>query len=300
MADEKQMALSKTDLSRSSFRGSGSQFRTDRLLLGKGPFGMVPGQEAQIVEKIVHVEDERTKQLNADLRSRLNEALMRLLIVSADNQRMSKKMVELQHGGRNAFDNQLLFDNNAFKAEITRLQQLLKDKEKEIEFVRDSEVRKSAVQSGDLSMRLALLTKENKRLQEAQMDKINRINGTILEISNLKEDYNRNVSSLTNDPRIHEMERLLKSKDQEIAQFKDRLNSAKNEVDQETRGRIMEMSQQIEGLKTALAAQRQNEQNLTVQLRSAKEERDQVETCYLVSQGCQGIEAAGTRQQRVA
>jgi hypothetical protein len=239
MADEKQMALSKTDLSRSSFRGSGSQFRTDRLLLGKGPFNsIVQGQEQVIVEKVLYEDNPDTKAKMGDLSSKLNESLLRLVILGADNERMNQALRKAINSDARLFENKANYDLQMQLSENQRLRQMLEDKEREVSFVREAEIRKSAIQSGDLSSRLALVNQENKRLQAMNLDRIDQINTLKLEISRVREESTRKLIEISSDPRVLEMESLVKEQERELVSLRKRLDDQslikRDQKDQET------------------------------------------------------------------
>jgi hypothetical protein len=225
MADEKQMALSKTDLSRSSFRGSGSQFRTDRLLLGKGPFNtFVQGQEQVMVEKVLYEDNPETKAKMSELSAKLNESLLRLVILGADNERMTQTLRKGLKSDAKIFENKANYDLQTQLSENQRLRQMLEDKEREVAFVREAEIRKSAIQSGDLSSRLALVNQENKRLQAMNLDRIDQINTLKLENSRIREESTRKLIEVSSDPRVLEMESLLKEKESQLAALRKRLD----------------------------------------------------------------------------
>jgi hypothetical protein len=225
MADEKQMALSKTDLSRSSFRGSGSQFRTDRLLLGKGPFNtFVQGQEQVMVEKVLYEDNPETKAKMGELSAKLNESLLRLVILGADNERMTQTLRKGLKSDAKIFENKANYDLQTQLSENQRLRQMLEDKEREVAFVREAEIRKSAIQSGDLSSRLALVNQENKRLQAMNLDRIDQINTLKLENSRIREESTRKLIEVSSDPRVLEMESLLKEKESQLAALRKRLD----------------------------------------------------------------------------
>lgn len=219
------MALSKTDLSRSSFRGSGSQFRTDRLLLGKGPFNtFVQGQEQVMVEKVLYEDNPETKAKMSELSAKLNESLLRLVILGADNERMTQTLRKGLKSDAKIFENKANYDLQTQLSENQRLRQMLEDKEREVAFVREAEIRKSAIQSGDLSSRLALVNQENKRLQAMNLDRIDQINTLKLENSRIREESTRKLIEVSSDPRVLEMESLLKEKESQLAALRKRLD----------------------------------------------------------------------------
>lgn len=196
-------------------------YQTDRLTLGRSPSRFSEGQ-SQVLEKVVYKEDEQSQMVIGDLRARLDEALLRIVLMSIE-----VKALKLQaHKTKNqpqsfkVFENALVYENQTLKAEVERLHQMLKDKEKEILFVRDAEIRKSAIQTGEMSVRLGVLTKENQRLQNSQIEKINQLNNLSAQYHKLNQDRVTQLDHSTCQKKILELQQTVAQKEKEIYDLK--------------------------------------------------------------------------------
>jgi hypothetical protein len=174
------------DLSQSVFRGSGALYQSDRLTLGrtKSPL-VIPGKQ-QVIEKVVYVQDDKSEQL-AGLQGRLEDALMRLVLAAVERDKLARQLAAHSQQRANVFEHGERLEAQQLKVEVERLRQLLLDKEKEVLFVKEAEVRKSAIQSGDMALRLKLVTEENKRMQNANNDRITQINYLVAENCKVKD-----------------------------------------------------------------------------------------------------------------
>ena len=218
MSEERLPSPTAIDLSKSNFRGSGALYQADRLTLGRSKTIQVLGTGTNVIEKVVYKESEGSTQIIDDLKNRLKEALLRLLVVSADHKRLMSK-ADLHTPGQNQkpFDHSSTFEMQSIKSELYRLNQMMADKDKEILTIKQTETRKSAIQSGELTIRLSMLNKENNRLQAAHLDKINQLAHANAELHRLREvTVNNNGPRITFDPRMQELERVVFTKDQEI------------------------------------------------------------------------------------
>jgi hypothetical protein len=224
MSDTKEPRLpspSAIDLSKSGFRGSGALYQSDRLTVGRSKTPQLVGIQTALVEKVIYKESETSAAVIADLRNKLKESLLRLLVVSADHKRLTTKVnsppMQLAH--QRVFENEVAMECQSLKVEISRLHQLLADKDKEVQFVREAETRKSAVQTGELTVRLSILNKENHKLQAANLDRISQLSIANAEINKLREELTvkATTQSLTvTDSRTRELESLVIQKEQEI------------------------------------------------------------------------------------
>lgn len=211
---------SSVDLSKSLFRGSGAMYQTDRLTLGRSKF-TVQGTP-QVIEKVVYKDNENSLKTIQDLQERLKEALLRSVLLSTQVNYLQKKLERQssQANSQKVFENNFAFDNQRLKAEVTRLSQLMADKDREIQFVREAEIRKSAIHTGELTVRLGILTKENQRLQNAQLEKISQMNNLNSDLH--KERQQRSTLSLaqSSQARLADLERLVQEKDRQIYELK--------------------------------------------------------------------------------
>lgn len=211
---------SSVDLSKSLFRGSGAMYQTDRLTLGRSKFTVQ--ETPQVIEKVVYKDNENSLKTIQDLQERLKEALLRSVLLSTQVNYLQKKLERQssQANSQKVFENNFAFDNQRLKAEVTRLSQLMADKDREIQFVREAEIRKSAIHTGELTVRLGILTKENQRLQNAQLEKISQMNNLNSDLH--KERQQRSTLSLaqSSQARLADLERLVQEKDRQIYELK--------------------------------------------------------------------------------
>ena len=207
---------SSVDISKSCFRGSGAIYQTDRLTLGRARINVEGSPE--VIEKVVYKENENSLNTIHELQGRLKEALIRSVLLSTQVKYLSKKL-ETQTGqlsSHKVFENNFAFDNQRLKSEISRLTQLMADKEREIQFVREAEIRKSAIQTGELTVRMGLLTKENQRLQNAQIEKIGQMNNLNADLHKERQQRATLTLAQSTQSRLAELERLVQDKDRQI------------------------------------------------------------------------------------
>jgi hypothetical protein len=108
--------------SRQSIRGSGIQEKADRLS-SLSSFARSPnrapannGLSGKVIEKVVVAENTEQNNELIDLKARLNESLMRLVVVGLDNDRL-KSCIKAK---KPVFENDQSYELNNLKAEISR------------------------------------------------------------------------------------------------------------------------------------------------------------------------------------
>lgn len=185
MADPDPSLLTGLDLSQSVFRGSGALFQTDRLTLGRSKSPLVLPGKQQVIEKVVYVQGDE-KQLG-EVQAKLDEAMIRLVLTAIERDKLARQLTVMAQQRAGVFDHGERVEAQQLKTEVSRLRQLLTDKEKEIQFVKEAEIRKSAIQSGDLTLRLRLVVEENKRMQENNENRIGQIGALTAENAKLKD-----------------------------------------------------------------------------------------------------------------
>lgn len=240
--------LKAIDLSQSMFRGSGALYQTDRLTTGRTKAPIVIAGQDQVIEKIVHVQDETALRAVDELKGRLREACLRLVLLSMDNRKLAGMLAIKQRNSAEVFENQLAFDNEQLKTEVSRLNQCLSDKEKEIQYVKEAEIRKSAIQSGDLTMRLQVAAQENKRLQDANVLRISQINEINSEMVKVKREATLLTSQLAQSSNSGQLETLLAERDVKIRVLEDQRSKLSAELSSE-RGYKESLGHELSGVK---------------------------------------------------
>jgi hypothetical protein len=229
MDEMRQQSLSAIDLSQSMFRGSGALYQTDRLTLGrtKGTV-VIPGKD-QVIEKLVYVKDEGSAEDRAALQSRLDEALVRLLLTNVEREKLARELNSAKQEKAGVFYHDSSFEVQQLKTEIDRMRQLLQDQEREIKYVKEAEIRKSALQSGDLSLRLQLVAEENKRLQSANNLRISQINVLTAEVQKVR-DQETDTSEKSNlKAQLDQLQKELQLKTNEIKSLRDLVSNFEKE-----------------------------------------------------------------------
>lgn len=196
-------------------------YQADRLTIGRSPTRFSEGQ-SQVIEKVVYKEDDRSLALATDLRNRLQEVLLQNVLMSIEVKALRKRAEKTttQSSSFKVFENAMMYENQSLKTEVSRLNQMLADKEKEVFFVRDSEIRKSAIQTGEMSVRLGVLLKENQRLQNAQIEKINHLNQVSTQLHKVQHEKRVEGEGISNQSRIAELQKLVSQKDRELYELK--------------------------------------------------------------------------------
>jgi hypothetical protein len=196
-------------------------YQTDRLTLGRN-LSRFGDAQPQVIEKVVYKEDEQSQALVVDLRARLEEALLRIVLLSIEAKSLKQRAqkVSSQTQGFKVFENSMMYENQTLKGEVERLSQMMRDKEKEIQFVRDSEIRKSAIQTGEMTIRLGVLTKENQRLQNSQIEKINQLNNLGGQIHKLQQEKRPDIDQSFYQKQIAELKQTVSLKEREIYELK--------------------------------------------------------------------------------
>lgn len=192
------------DINRGSLRGSGVKFKTDRLSInrvGQRNFSKEPSIPR--IEKVVQKDEPVSKKKIKDLRTKLNESLMRLIVVGADNERLSMRLQEVAKN-RSIFNESQNYESSAMRSEIIKLQQTLEDKKREILILNDKLKRNEGdfkVQT-DIQGRLAILGKENSRLQSSNLQKIGEVNILKKEVDGLKIEVNSRNNAVEREERL--------------------------------------------------------------------------------------------------
>ena len=216
-------SLSLSDLSKSNFRGSGAIYQTDRLTVGRSPNKFLLEGKQQIVEKVIYKDNEETVKRADILSTKLKESMLRLLVVSAEHERMAKQLNDsVNQAG--VFQTQTTYNNQKTKSELQRVTQLLKEKEKELHAMRTTESNKPGAEQRDLTLRLKIMGEENKRLQtlitQRSME-VATLNSQVLEVREHPLKISNNHSS---DLEVSILRRQLGERGQEIENYKSKVN----------------------------------------------------------------------------
>lgn len=214
------------DLSQSMFRGSGALYQSDRLSLGRSKSPMtIPGKE-QVIEKVVHVVDNSSAERLLVVESRLEEALLRLVLANVERDRLARKVAVNQ---RSAFEGPERLENRQLQAEVARLRELIKDKEREAKSLREAEIRASAVQTGDLVQRLQVVAQENRRLQQANNDRIIQVNTLTTQLVQTREALAKHESQTQDQSQVDGLQKELQFKSNEIKSLRGLVASLEKE-----------------------------------------------------------------------
>jgi hypothetical protein len=245
--------VSLADLKKSNFRGSGAIYQTDRLTLGRSPNKLILEGKKEIVERIVYKENDEANRMANELSGRLKESLLRLVVVGAENERLNKRIAR-GASQNSVFQSQASYDINQLMCEVQRLNQLLVEKDKEIKIVKDAEFRKSAMQSGDILLRLNIISEENKRLQQLNHQKSIELSALTGEVVKVKEEAAKTIQNLANDPRVADMKQQIYSKDLEIRSLNEKLSQFER-----TQTLVFQKDQELKALQDKYAqAERSN------------------------------------------
>lgn len=114
-----------------SLRGSGAKYQSDRLSLGRTIRAISQEQgPKQVIEKVVYKEDEELRKKYKDLKQKLNESLMRLIVIGADNERLNNRLRNL--GENPLFQNNAVSESGKLLGQIAHLERLVREKDSEI------------------------------------------------------------------------------------------------------------------------------------------------------------------------
>lgn len=240
------------DLSQSLFRGSGAIYQTDRLTVGRTRGPMIIAGKDQVIEKVVYKTDDSAQATIDDLGRRLKDACMRLVLISIENKKLTKQMIFMQQSKTEVFESQQSYENEQLKNEVGRLKQLIVDKEKEIQFVKEAEIRKSAIQSGDLIMRLKLTSEENTRLQNANVLRITQINQINSEVSKAKQEASALATQMTHSTNSEQLKIIQAEKESKNKALENQISKLTAELNSE-KGYKDELSMELSSLRQKLA-----------------------------------------------
>lgn len=147
---------------RASLRGSGARYQADRLSIGRSVRAI--SQESvhrQVIEKVVYKDDARLKKKYKDLKQKLNESLMRLIVVGADNERLNNRLRKLSE--KSVFTDNSSYELHSLRTEVGKLTSILQDKDREIVILNAKMAKLSSDNQNKASTQISL-AEQNSRL----------------------------------------------------------------------------------------------------------------------------------------
>lgn len=204
-------------------RSSGAKYRTDRISSGRQinrttsqepHFG---GQQRSHENNTLH-EDLILKKKYKDLKQKLNESLLRLVVIGADNERLNNRLNQLSNPENLQTDK---------LEEISRLEQILAEKEREIILLHEGvEFSHDNSEIEEYRLRISILGNENQRLQQVHKDKMREVSKYQRENSELKVLLSQRTA---NKHREEELERKLELISKELDEMQSKANRTMEE-----------------------------------------------------------------------
>jgi chromosome segregation ATPase len=205
------------DLSGGLFRGSGAMFQSDRLTIGRtGNRYLVKGVE-QVVEKVIYKENKEAEERVAFLEEQIRLLLFKYALVSAECKRLS-----LQPPGSGS--------NLDAEYQIRKLHELLKDREAELFTFKSSKTHESS----DASVRMAILSQENQRLQKNTESLSTKVVSMQQEVQKLEQDSIFRPENMTRIPIVLDLAKMLESRDLELSEASDKINRLEVNITQKS------------------------------------------------------------------